>query len=105
MPRLIRFYLMNCAIGAGIGLVFTALLLATDAGGLRHLVFEVRGGWLGGVLLVLFHALLFAGVQFGIAIMSLAGDAGAGGGRTRPKILLPLAPLLAESQRPPPPQA
>ena len=74
MPKLIRLYVTHVAIGFGLALAFVALLLTLDVGGLRHLVLGTRDGWLGGVLLVVFNGLVFAGVQFGIAVMALSEE-------------------------------
>ncbi|MFD1795998.1 hypothetical protein FQV27_02485 [Paracoccus aurantiacus] len=74
MPRLVRLYIFNVAFGFVLAVLFTAALLALDIGHLRHLVFSTSAGWLAALLLVFFHTLLFAGVQFGIAIMRLAED-------------------------------
>lgn len=80
MPRLVRLYLFSMALGFGLALVFTLLLLAVDVGGLRHLALHSAGGWLAIAMLVLFHGLLFSGVQFAIRVMAL-GMGTHGGGR------------------------
>ena len=72
MPKLVRLYITQVLIGFGLALAFVGLLLALDVAGLRHLVLETRSGWLGGVMLVVFNGVVFAGVQFGIAIMRMA---------------------------------
>ncbi|WP_210526670.1 hypothetical protein [Rubellimicrobium arenae] len=74
MPNLIRLYILNVFAGFGLAVTFVALLLVFDVGGLRHLVLETKTGWLGGVMLVVFNGIVFAGVQFGIAIMRMAAD-------------------------------
>jgi len=74
MPKLIRLYITQVLVGFALALAFVALLLALDVGGLRHLVLETDMGWLGGVMLVVFHGIIFAGVQFGISIMRMAED-------------------------------
>lgn len=80
MPQLVRLYIVSIAIGFALALAFTALLLAMDVAGLRHLVGATRGGWIAVLMLVVFHTVLFSGVQFGIRIMLMASDGGAGGG-------------------------
>lgn len=81
VPALIRLYLRSMACGLALGLAFTALLLAADVGGLRHLLLHSRAGLLGAGLLALFHSLLFSGVQFGIQVMAMAEAGGSGSGR------------------------
>ena len=86
MPKLIRLYLVSVAAGFGLAAAFVALLLWADVGGLRHLVLGTDGGWLGGVMLFAFNGIVFAGVQFGVAVMRLAepeDDRPAGGLRGR----------------------
>ena len=72
MPKLIRLYIINCAIGFGIAAAFVAGLLARDVAHLRHLVFGSPMGWLAGLMLVLSNGVVFAGVQFAIAVMRMA---------------------------------
>ncbi len=84
MPRLVRLYILSIAVGFALALAFTALLLALDVAGLRHLVLAAGGGWIAVMMLVVFHTILFAGVQFGIRIMLMAQDDGPGGGIRRP---------------------
>ena len=72
-----------------------ALLLALDVGTLRHLVTATRGGWIAVLMLVVFHTILFSGVQFGIRIMLMARKDGRGGGlrqRIRPNPAPAMAP-------------
>lgn len=86
MPRLVRLYVVSVLIGFALAALFTALLLALDIAGLRHLVLGSPAGWLAGVMLVLFNSIVFSGVQFGIAIMRLADDRPPSGGRRAPVI-------------------
>lgn len=74
MPRIARFYLRHVLIGYVLSAAFTALLLWQDVAGLWHLVTHVEGGWLAVVMLWLFNGIVFAGAQFGIAVMAQAGD-------------------------------
>lgn len=72
LPELVRLYLRNIALGFLLALVFTGLLLALDVAHLRHLTLETSGGWLAIVMLVVFNTIVFAGVQFAIAVMRMA---------------------------------
>lgn len=72
MPKLIRLYITSVLIGFALAAAFVVLLLGLDVAGLRHLVLGTEMGWLGGVMLVAFNGIVFAGVQFGIAVMRLA---------------------------------
>lgn len=83
MPRLVRLYLRSICWGFCLGLIFTLLILWSDAGGLRHLLLRAPGGWLGIALLIVFHALLFSGVQFAIAVMGMAETHSGGPGPRR----------------------
>lgn len=84
MPKLIRLYIVNVAIGFALAVIFTALLIAFDVAHLRHLVFSSGSGGVAVFMLVIFHTVLFAGVQFAIAVMSMAEDGGGNfGGRIR----------------------
>lgn len=86
MPRLVRLYIRHVLIGFALSAVFVGLLIGLDVAGLRHLVLETNMGWLGGMMLLVFNGSVFAGVQFGIAIMRMAepeDDAPPGGPRSR----------------------
>lgn len=72
MPKLVRLYIVNVLIGFGLAVAFVALLVWLDVAGLQHLVLETEGGWLGGAMLVMFNGVVFAGVQFAIAVMRMA---------------------------------
>ena len=74
MPRLIRLYIQQIAIGFGAAAVFVVLLLGFDIAGLRHLVAVSSDGPLTIFLLWMFNGIVFAGVQFAIAIMGMSGD-------------------------------
>jgi hypothetical protein len=96
MPKLIRLYIVNVLIGFAIALAFVVGLVWLDVGNLRHLILETSSGPLAFVLLVLSNGVVFAGVQFGIAVMRLAGDdSGPRGGRSVP--LRGLTPVRVEA--------
>lgn len=97
MPKLVRLYIVNVAIGFGLACLFTALLIALDVAHLRHLVLSTQGGWLAVVMMVVFNTIVFAGVQFAIAVMRLAEPEGGSGGGRRIRVLPHLSrPLPAK---------
>ena len=75
MPELVRLYIRECLLGFALAIVFSAGLLVLNVANLGHLVTHVDGGWLAFVLLCLFNGIVFAGVQFGITVMQMAGPA------------------------------
>ena len=72
MPKLVQLYITHVAIGFGIGAVFVALLVGFDIAGLGHLVLSSDAGWLAALMLWVSNGIIFAAVQFGIAVMRLA---------------------------------
>lgn len=72
MPKLVRLYIASVAIGFAVAALFVALLLMLDVVGLRGLILGSDSGVLAVAMLVFFHGIVFAGVQFGIAVMRLA---------------------------------
>jgi hypothetical protein len=81
MPKLIRLYLVSIAIGFALSAVFVGALLWLDVAGLQRLILGSPGGWIGGVMLVLFNGIVFAGAQFGVAVMRMAEPEDRGGPR------------------------
>ena len=91
MPRLVKMYLVNVAIGFGIAALFMAILLGFDVAGLGHLVMETQQGWIAGLMLFMASGTLFAGVQFALRIMALAeGDDNGPRGGLRQHALVPV---------------
>lgn len=74
MPKLIKLYLVSAVIGFGLGAVFVAMLLWFDVAGLGQLVLTSPSGWIAGLMLWAGNGLIFAGAQFGIAVMRLGQD-------------------------------
>lgn len=72
MPKLIALYIRSVAIGFGLSAVFLGLMLWQDVAGLRHLIFGSDMGLVAATMVFVFQGIIFAGVQFGIAIMMLA---------------------------------
>lgn len=89
MPELVRMYIRNVAIGFAIAAVFVAGLVWLNVGNLQHLIFNTSGGYLALFMLVFFNGLVFAGVQFAIAVMGMAESEDDGG--TRLGARLPMA--------------
>lgn len=85
MPKLIALYIRSVAIGFGLSVAFLGLLLWQDIAGLRHLIFGSEMGWVAAIMVIVFHGIVFAGVQFAIAVMKLAEkDGGPKGGKPVP---------------------
>ncbi|MDQ2093540.1 hypothetical protein [Rhodalgimonas zhirmunskyi] len=74
MPKLIRLYIVNVAIGFGIAAAFVGMLLYFNVANLWHLVTASDIGWLAVLVLWISNGIIFAGVQFGIAVMRLKDD-------------------------------
>lgn len=74
MPKLIKLYIVSTIIGFGLGAVFLAMLLWFDVAGLGRLVLASESGWIAGLMLWVSNGALFAGAQFGIAVMRLGRD-------------------------------
>lgn len=74
MPKLIRMYIINVAIGFAIAAAFVAMLLWFNIANLWHLVTHSDKGLLAVLLLWVSNGIIFAGVQFGIAVMRQKDD-------------------------------
>lgn len=74
MPRLIRLYIINVAIGFALSAAFLAMLVGFNLGNLRHLILETDMGFVAAAMIFVANGIIFAGVQFGIAVMRLARD-------------------------------
>lgn len=72
MPKLIALYIRSVAIGFGLSAAFLALMLWFDVAGLRHLILGSDMGLVAAAMVFMFQGIVFAGVQFGIAVMMLA---------------------------------
>ncbi len=69
MPKLIRFYIINCVIGFAVAGVFTALILWFNVANMWHLVSGSDIGLMAVVVFWVLNGIVFAGVQFAVAIM------------------------------------
>jgi len=74
MPKLIRLYITHVAIGFGIAAAFVGMLLWFNVANLWHLVTHSDKGLLAVVILWFANGIVFAGVQFAIAVMRLKDD-------------------------------
>lgn len=74
MPELVKMYIRHSLIGFALSAVFVAMLLYFNVVNIWHLVTHTDVGILAVFLLWLFNGIVFAGVQFGIAIMLMRSD-------------------------------
>jgi len=90
MPELVRLYIRHVAIGVALAIGFTALLVALNVAHLRHLILADPAGWVAVVMLVVFNAIVFSGVQFAYAVMRLdVGDGPTRGTAVRLPVAVP----------------
>jgi len=73
MPKLIKLYITQAVIGFAISAVFVGALLYFNVANLWHLVTHSDVGILAVVILWVSNGIVFAGVQFAITIMGMAG--------------------------------
>ncbi len=73
-PNLIQMYIKHCIIGFIASAIFVGMLFAFDVGGLWRLVSGSPIGMIAALMLWVFNGIVFAGVQFGIAIMNMGDD-------------------------------
>ena len=71
-PELISLYIRSCLIGFAVAAAFVGALLAFDVANLQRLVLGSDVGVLAALILWVANGIVFAGVQFGIAIMGMA---------------------------------
>lgn len=74
MPKLIKLYIVNVAIGFVLAAIFVGMLLWFNIANLWHLVSTSDKGWIAVVVLWVSNGIIFAGVQFAIAVMRLKDD-------------------------------
>lgn len=103
MPKLIKLYIMQVFAGFGLSAVFVSLLLYFNVANLWHLVTSTSGGLIAVIMLFMFNGVVFAGVQFAITIMRMAGEDGPGGGKkddlpVMPAQMVPV-PVAAKGKR------
>lgn len=74
MPKIIRFYIMQCVIGFIVAAMFTAALLWFNVANLWHLISTSDIGFMAVIVFWVLNGIVFAGVQNAIAIMLMAED-------------------------------
>ncbi|WP_343079654.1 hypothetical protein [Ostreiculturibacter nitratireducens] len=95
MPKLVKLYIKNVLIGFALAAAFVGLILWLNVAGLWHLVTAVSGGWIAVLMLWVFNAIVFAGVQFAFAVMRLADDDDGPRGGNRARVTKPASPMVA----------
>lgn len=101
MPVMVRAYIRSVVIGVLLACCFVGGLLALDVAHLRHLILTSDVGWIALLLMIVFNAIVFGGVQFALVIMGQAEKPDRpdkGGGLLRPLSPAP-APVGARSGR------
>jgi hypothetical protein len=99
MPALIQLYIRNVLIGFALSAVFVAALMWLNVGNLWHLISTSPAGWTAGLMLFMFNGIVFAGVQFAIAIMRME-DRGNDGGKGRRIPVATSRPAMAHATAP-----
>lgn len=87
MPQLIRLYITNVAFGFALAAAFVGALVWLDVAGLKHLVLQSDMGLVAALMLWVFHGVVFAGVQFAMAVMAMAEDDTPRGGLREPALI------------------
>ena len=98
MPRLISLYIRQVFLGFGLSGVFVALLLYLNVANLWHLVNHTDGGVVAVIMLFVFNGIVFAGVQFAIAIMRMEQLDNHGGGKRQPVVTGELARVNVQAK-------
>ncbi len=70
-PSLLAFLGMHCAIGVAAGIVFAAIVVLVDLGGMKQLLVNSAEPFIPMFVLFAMCALTFGAVKMGMAIMSL----------------------------------
>ena len=71
-PKLISLYIKSCVIGFLVSAIFVAGLILFDVAGLKRLLTGSDVAVLAVLIMWVFNGIVFAGVQFGVAIMGMA---------------------------------
>ncbi|MBO9406032.1 hypothetical protein J7399_01225 [Shimia sp. R9_1] len=102
MPKLISLYIRQVAIGFALSAVFVGMLMYFNVANLWHLVSSSSEGAIALVVMWVLNGIVFAGVQFGIAIMRLKDDDQPGGGKRQmmPVMLAEPVPVKVDRRTP-----
>ncbi|MCF6317034.1 MAG: hypothetical protein L3J30_12305 [Marinosulfonomonas sp.] len=87
MPKLISLYIRNVLFGFALSGIFVAALMYFNIANLWHLVNSSPMGWVAALMLFMFNGIVFAGVQFAIAVMRIDEDDTPKGGKREPLIV------------------
>ncbi len=68
MPHLIKLYIRQVAIGYAVSAAFVAVLLYFNVANLWSLIAGSPIGWMACLMLWIFNGIVFAGVQFALAL-------------------------------------
>ncbi len=98
MPKLIRLYITQVAWGFAISAVFVGLLLALNVANLRGLITGSDIGLIALFMIWFMNGIVFAGVQFAYAIMSMAEKPG--GPRRGSPVVHSFEPAVARQDAP-----
>ncbi len=74
MPRIARFYIMHCVIGFAAAAVFTGLIMWFNVANLWHLISGSDIGVMAIIVFWVLNGIVFAGVQFAVAVMLMADN-------------------------------
>ncbi len=104
MPHLVRLFVRQGLIGFALSAVFVSALLYLNVANLWHLVTTSDLGWVAVMMLFYFNGIVFAGVQIGIKVMSMAENEDPTGGgkkqrRRGPAPMPHLATLPVENEK------
>lgn len=87
MPKLVSLYIRNVLFGFALSGVFVGALMYFNIANLWHLVSSSSMGWVAALMLFMFNGIVFAGVQFAIAIMRIDEDDEPRGGKREPLVV------------------
>ena len=100
MPKLVRLYIVNAALGFGLSAAFLGAILALNLGGLADLILKSEMGLVAAAMMFVFNGIVFGAVQFGIVVMSLGSeDEPPRGGLRQHAALVPI-PVAAPARGP-----
>ena len=101
MPELVRMYIRHVLIGYGLSALFVSALLWFNVANLWGLISNSDMGWIAVLMLFVFNGIVFAGVQMGIAVMSMAEkDNDPKGGKGAREPVLEMLPVAIPAQEP-----